>query len=484
MRNLITRRMAVLMVLTAFAVVGANASATPITWYVDDDGTPGVDCDFNTIQEAIGAASDGDTIMIAAGYYTSGLPGIRINKDLTVKGAGPANTRIDVEGNGHGIYIDVDGVTLSDLFIEGAYYRNIVFYLADVSDILVDNVESTGAGSSGIEVHSSEVTNLQITHSSFHDNGYSGIRVSSDSEVCGLTIDDSDFIDNAGIGIYLIGKVEDLSISACEVTESGLHGAYIAWLDGGLIDGTHFEGNGDADNDEPSGIKISAHDGQPVDNLTIRDCQFVENGEEAMTGVGEDAGNGLLISSKTATSSGFLIEDCLFENNKHHGLIAYGRSGGSVTDIIVRGSTFAGHSQYGISTLYDGSPAAIVDALANWWGDNSGPYHPTTNPGGLGDEVSDSVLFDPWIKTTPNASEAKEEIDDNIEHKGTANSLKAKLDAAVKQLEKGNEKAAINILKAFINEVEAQKGKKIDADFADQLIEWAEAWIDDPSLAN
>jgi hypothetical protein len=39
---------------------------------------------------------------------------------------------------------------------------------------------------------------------------------------------------------------------------------------------------------------------------------------------------------------------------------------------------------------------ALVDARMNWWGSSTGPYHPTLNPGGLGDEVSDSVQFDPW----------------------------------------------------------------------------------------
>ena len=42
-------------------------------------------------------------------------------------------------------------------------------------------------------------------------------------------------------------------------------------------------------------------------------------------------------------------------------------------------------------------PTAIVDAKDNWWGDLSGPYHPTLNPDGLGDEVSNYVSFMPWF---------------------------------------------------------------------------------------
>lgn len=43
---------------------------------------------------------------------------------------------------------------------------------------------------------------------------------------------------------------------------------------------------------------------------------------------------------------------------------------------------------------------SIVDARVNWWGDPSGPYHATLNPFGRGGEVSDDVLFVPWIMDT------------------------------------------------------------------------------------
>ena len=69
------------------------------------------------------------------------------------------------------------------------------------------------------------------------------------------------------------------------------------------------------------------------------------------------------------------------------------------------------------------------------------------------------------------------EEDGFIDNKGIANSLIAKLDAAKAQLESGNTKAAGNMLKAFINHVEAQHGKKnkhIDEDTAHELIKDAE----------
>ncbi|MBU7032176.1 MAG: right-handed parallel beta-helix repeat-containing protein [Theionarchaea archaeon] len=40
--------------------------------------------------------------------------------------------------------------------------------------------------------------------------------------------------------------------------------------------------------------------------------------------------------------------------------------------------------------------APQVDARYNWWGSVLGPYHPTSNPSGTGNPVSDNVDFHPW----------------------------------------------------------------------------------------
>ncbi|MDF1555163.1 MAG: right-handed parallel beta-helix repeat-containing protein, partial [Deferrisomatales bacterium] len=38
----------------------------------------------------------------------------------------------------------------------------------------------------------------------------------------------------------------------------------------------------------------------------------------------------------------------------------------------------------------------LLDATQTWWGDATGPYHPTANAGGLGNRVSDNVTFAPF----------------------------------------------------------------------------------------
>ncbi len=46
------------------------------------------------------------------------------------------------------------------------------------------------------------------------------------------------------------------------------------------------------------------------------------------------------------------------------------------------------------------SGTAEIDARFNWWGDSTGPYHPQLNPDGLGDQVGNNILFEPWTRDT------------------------------------------------------------------------------------
>ncbi len=64
-----------------------------------------------------------------------------------------------------------------------------------------------------------------------------------------------------------------------------------------------------------------------------------------------------------------------------------------------------------------------------------------------------------------------------IKNRGILNSLQQKLDNALQQKEKGQLAAARNILGAFINEVQAQRGKGITDDAANILIDDAGALL-------
>ena len=61
---------------------------------------------------------------------------------------------------------------------------------------------------------------------------------------------------------------------------------------------------------------------------------------------------------------------------------------------------------------------------------------------------------------------------------GVENSLVSVLEVAIISLDNGQENAAVNKFNAFINLVEAQRGKKITEEQADELIAKAQRIID------
>jgi hypothetical protein len=63
------------------------------------------------------------------------------------------------------------------------------------------------------------------------------------------------------------------------------------------------------------------------------------------------------------------------------------------TGLDARDNTITGSTTYG---MYSDITYLTVDATGTWWGDQSGPYHPTLNPDGAGNAVTDNILFEPW----------------------------------------------------------------------------------------
>ncbi|MBC7128538.1 MAG: right-handed parallel beta-helix repeat-containing protein [Thermoplasmatales archaeon] len=70
----------------------------------------------------------------------------------------------------------------------------------------------------------------------------------------------------------------------------------------------------------------------------------------------------------------------------------------SSSNIQIHYCSIYGNKEYGISNEnLEGEYE--VNATYCWWGHGSGPFH-ETNPGGQGDNVSDKVLFIPWLEKT------------------------------------------------------------------------------------
>ncbi|MDP2683728.1 MAG: right-handed parallel beta-helix repeat-containing protein [bacterium] len=72
------------------------------------------------------------------------------------------------------------------------------------------------------------------------------------------------------------------------------------------------------------------------------------------------------------------------------------------SNLTIHNSSIINNTEFGISNY----SSNVVDAINNWWGDTTGPYHPSLNPSGVGNAVSNNVDFDPWLEQKPSTIDA------------------------------------------------------------------------------
>jgi len=89
----------------------------------------------------------------------------------------------------------------------------------------------------------------------------------------------------------------------------------------------------------------------------------------------------------SAYEGGHEIANNYITNNNRYGIsLSYGTS-----DITARNNNIYGNDVYGLK-------GNGLDALYNWWGHASGPYHSSENPDGKGDEIDGNSDFKPWLE--------------------------------------------------------------------------------------
>ncbi len=109
------------LLLSLCLVASTQVMADPVVYYVDDDNTGSEDGTlvnpYNTITEAVTAASNGDTIIVAGGTYTET---VNVDKSVKIKVQSLETATLTPSG-GNGFYITADNVTIEGFTITGAY---------------------------------------------------------------------------------------------------------------------------------------------------------------------------------------------------------------------------------------------------------------------------------------------------------------------------------------------------------------------------
>ena len=98
------------------------------------------------------------------------------------------------------------------------------------------------------------------------------------------------------------------------------------------------------------------------------------------------------------------IQECHIHDNKGPG-IASTNASFTVTRSSIYNNGLVSNPPFGAG-IVNNTPHVVIDARGNWWGDPSGPNNivssvQVTNPLGVGNGVSDWVLFSPWLTQPP-----------------------------------------------------------------------------------
>lgn len=159
-----------------------TAGAVAATYYVSSSGSDGNTClsaahPCLTIGVAISKAASGDSIIIAAGYYTEHLT---LDKNLTLSGSSADVTRIDGGGNGRVLHVPAGiTATLNDLTLQRGYFTSAFdgagIYNSGALTLTRSNVlQNAIASATGGNVHGGGIYNdglLTLIDSNVGGNG-------------------------------------------------------------------------------------------------------------------------------------------------------------------------------------------------------------------------------------------------------------------------------------------------------------------------
>ena len=441
----------IILVLIIIHQVGQVDAGSPRTFTVDDDG----EGDYGTIQEAVDAAVDGDTIRVWEGTY---YENVFVDKSVNLIGNGSEVTIIDGGGIGDVVNITADRVNMSGFRITGSgssHYpeydsgiriesdhtrifendcsnNQFGIYLSHANHTLLsDNLCSNNdlIYNDGIFLSYSNFNLLSNNICSNNDGSgiflsYSNFNILSDNTCSGnndhgISLEDfskNNTIDNNicdsnnqfGISLETICSTNTIINNTCNKSGIGLSFS----SNHNLVD------NNTVMNSE-YGVFLMLSDNNTIIKNSIKDNDYgiylgfggknniigsntIENNDH---GISLDSSfNNTLTDNRVLNNDyAIFLRSFSYNNNITNNLISQNRIGiylnGSdslaCSENAAHDNEIFNNNEYGISFV--NNHGYIINATNNWWGNDSGPYHPDKNPDGTGDNASDDVDFDPWI---------------------------------------------------------------------------------------
>lgn len=320
--------------------------------------------EFQTIQAAITAAADGDTILVSPGTYNES---ILLNKpNITIKSTNGANaTIIDVPDGTLTTGVLVDGINLGTIIFDGFTVKNFT-----------ENGIVQGMGShDGTTFH--VLNNIVMPKADYLRNG---IQVSGNvSSVIGNIIQGAPLTEDwNGSGIMVV-NASDVTVED-NFVNGGDNGITIQNYSGTV---TNISVKSNTVEEASTGLFIAGRTGyRAISNITVEGNAFTN--EEYLNG-------GYGINIQTTDISGLTVNENLIEN------VSYGFRISNTSATVV-GSVTLWHNQFVYNyyhLLYYNDPASVeIDAEENWWDSIAGPAD--SGFGSLFLGTTGLVDYSPW----------------------------------------------------------------------------------------
>jgi len=309
---------------------------------------------YYNIQEAIDAASSGATIFVYGGTYKEAL---YINKTLTIQAA---STPI-IQG--------------SQLVATNYGTREAVIFVENAANVVIQGFDIEGLGFGPGQPKS-----------------YGVIYEESSGTIKNCIVQTNMIGDMYDTGIAAWDR-SNLKVDTCTVKKFGRIGVF------------YYNGCG-------GGVYNSIIEGQIYSDLNYVDYGIeIESWSDPC--VIEIKGNKIYNCNNTNpepswSSAGVVIDGWVASYDLPHSIVnmtcndIYNNFYG--IEVVANPYSWAHYNNiynntyYGVIQDSDFANNNITfDARYNWWGKASGPYHPTLNPSGQGNKVSDYVAFAPWL---------------------------------------------------------------------------------------
>jgi len=173
----------------------------------------------------------------------------------------------------------------------------------------------------------------------------------------------NDISNNSGAGVDMGKDSHEAVVTNCLIYNNAVSGKN---------DGIVFQGGMYAnitrnriENNRNNGILVTG------ESINVSDNVVDDNGGTGIKLMGQSHSNSFVSNSIQRNRIGIYVGDKCLKTS-------------------VKNNNISSNTYFGIQSV------DIIDATLNWWGHESGPHHDTQNPTGLGDEISDDVLFRPW----------------------------------------------------------------------------------------